>query len=265
MIDKRRRPFCVACINTRELRTVGGMLRSERIEYEVSGVALVGYLAVDDQLGGHDRPGVLLMHEGGGQDDNVRLRADRLAELGYVAFALDYFGGGCQHPLSFAQARLGELFEDRSVTRQLALAGYDMLTAQAGVDRDRIAAVGFCFGGVMALELGRSDVPLRAAVGFHPGFAVVSPEESAGITASVLMICGADDPVVSEEDRRRFENEMRTANVADWRLEVYGGVGHSFTNPEIASRGLPGFFAYDERADRRSWSAMLALFNEVFD
>ena len=248
----------------RDFRTVGGMLRTARIEYEVLGVAMVGYLAVDEESGGRDRPGVLLMHEGGGQDDNVRLRADRLARLGYIAFALDYFGGGCQHPLPFAQARLGELFEDLGATRQLALAGYNTLTAQPGVDRDRIAAIGFCFGGVMALELARSGVPLRAVIGFHPGFAEVSPAESAGITASVLMICGADDPVVSNEDRRRFENEMRAAHVADWRLEVYGGVGHSFTNPEISSRGLPGFFAYDERADRRSWSAMLALFQEAF-
>ena len=241
------------------------MLRTTRIEYEALGVAMVGYLAVDDELAGRDRPGVLLMHEGSGQDDNVRLRADRLAGLGYVAFALDYFGDGCQHPLDFTRVRLGELFEDPAATRQLALAGYDVLTAQPGVDRDRIAAIGFCFGGVMALELARSGVPLRAVIGFHPGFAKVSPAESAGITARVLMICGAEDPVVSTEDRQRFEDEMRSAGVVDWRLEVYGGVGHSFTNPEISSRGLPGFFAYDERADRRSWSAMLALFDEVFN
>jgi dienelactone hydrolase len=240
------------------------MLRTERVEYEALGIAMVGYLAVDDEPGGRDRPGVLLMHEGGGQDDNVRRRADRLAELGYLAFALDYFGGGEQHPLPFAQARLGELFENMGATRQLALAGYNVLTAQPGVDRDRIAAIGFCFGGVMALELARGGVPLRAVIGFHPGFAKVSQSESAGITASVLMICGAEDPVVSSVDRQRFEDEMRSAHVADWRLEVYGGVGHSFTNPEISSRGLPGFFAYDERADRRSWSAMLALFDEVF-
>jgi dienelactone hydrolase len=240
------------------------MLRGDRIEYEALGVAMVGYLAVDDEVGGSDRPGVLLLHEGLGQDDNVRWRADRLAGLGYVAFVLDYFGGGCQHPLTFAQARLGELFEDMGATRQLAMAGYEVLTAQPGVDGDRIAAIGFCFGGVMALELARSGVPLRAVIGFHPGFAKVSPADSAGITASVLMICGAEDPVVSKEDRQRFEDEMQSAHVADWRLEVYGGVGHSFTNPDISSRGLPGFFAYDERADRRSWSAMLALFDEVF-
>jgi dienelactone hydrolase len=239
------------------------MVRTARIEYEALGVAMVGYLAVDDELAGRDRPGVLLMHEGLGQDDNVRLRADRLAGLGYVAFALDYFGGGCQHPLDFTRVRLGELFDDPAATRRLALAGYNLLTAQSGVDQDRIAAVGFCFGGVMALELARSGVPVRAVIGFHPGFARVASADSAGTTASVLMICGAEDPVVSREDRERFEDEMRSAHVADWRLEIYGGVGHSFTNPEIASRGLPGLFAYDERADRRSWSAMLALFDEV--
>ena len=210
------------------------------------------------------RPGVVLVHEGGGQDDNVRGRADRLAGLGYVAFAVDYFGGGRVHPLATAQARLGELIEDRSATRQLALAGYRMLVQHDRVDADRIAAVGFCFGGVMALELARARVPLRAAIGFHPGFVAVEPTESTAITASVLMICGAEDPVVTVDDRARFEHEMRAAGVADWRLEIYGGVGHSFTNPDIAARGLPGFFAYDERADHRSWTSMLALLDEAF-
>ncbi|MEP6659223.1 MAG: dienelactone hydrolase family protein [Acidimicrobiales bacterium] len=239
------------------------MLHTERVEYEVLGVGMIGYLAMNsDRVG--DRPGVLLMHEGGGQDDNVRARANRLGELGYVAFALDYFGGGRTHPLAVAQARLGELFNDPSAARQLALAGYHVLVNQTVVDRDRIAAIGFCFGGVMALELARSGVPLRAAIGFHPGFAAVEPAASSALTASVLMICGADDPVVSADDRARFENEMRDAGVADWRLEVYGGVGHSFTNPDIGNRGLPGFFAYDERADRRSWASMLALLDEAF-
>ncbi|HEX9260846.1 MAG TPA: dienelactone hydrolase family protein [Acidimicrobiales bacterium] len=240
------------------------MLHTERIDYEALDTALTGYLAVEEPDRPGRRPGVLLMHEGGGQDDNVRARADQLARLGYVAFALDYFGGGRMHPLAAAQARLGELIEDRSATRQLAMAGYRTLVARDEVDGDRIAAVGYCFGGVMALELARAGVPLCAAIGFHPGLLAVEPLESAAITASVLMICGAEDPVVSTDDRARFEHEMRAAGVADWSLEVYGGVGHSFTNPDIASRGLPGFFAYDERADRRSWTAMVALLDEVF-
>jgi dienelactone hydrolase len=239
------------------------VLRSERIAYEVHGLEMVGYLALDEASAPSVRPGVLLLHEGGGQDDNVRARADRLAGLGCVAFALDYLGGGVQHPLAVAQARLGELYADAAPSRELALAGYRILAAQPGVDDDRLAAVGFCFGGAMALELARAGVPLRAAIGFHPGFVSPRPADSASITASVLMICGADDPVVSPEDRARFEDEMREANVADWRLEVYGGVGHSFTNPAIASRGLPAGFAYDARADRRSWASMLALLDET--
>jgi dienelactone hydrolase len=240
------------------------VLRSERVNYEALGTAMVGYLAVDDHRERGHLPGVLLLHEGGGQDDNVRSRADRLARGGYMAFALDYFGGGRIHPLAWAQARLGELFADPTATAQLALAGYHVLVDQPGVDGERIAAVGFCFGGVMALELARTGVPLRAVVGFHPGFGEPRVTESAKITASVLMICGADDPVVTSADRERFENEMRDAGVADWRIEVYGGIGHSFTNPDIASRGLPGLFAYDERADRRSWRAMLTLLDEAF-
>ena len=240
------------------------MVRHQRIGYEIDGVDMVGYLAVDEHADMPARPGVLLLHEGAGQDDNVRERADRLAALGYAAFALDYLGGGTQHPLKDAQARLGELFSDPAAAQRLARAGYDLLVAQPGVDADRVAAVGFCFGGALALELARSGVPLRAVVGFHPGFTPPRPDDSARITGSVLMICGAEDPVVSAEDRRRFEDEMREANVADWRLEVYGGVGHSFTNPNIASRGLPRGFTYDERADRRSWASMLALLDEVF-
>jgi dienelactone hydrolase len=198
------------------------MVHDERIHYEVLGVAMIGYLATDERADAGARPAVLLMHEGGGQDDNVRARADRLAALGYVAFALDYLGGGTQHPLAAAQARLGELWSDPGAIRELALAGYRILTAQPGVDRERVAAVGFCFGGAMALELARAGVGLRAAIGFHPGFTDPRPADSAGITASVLMICGADDPVVSAADRHRFEDEMREANVAAWPERASG-------------------------------------------
>jgi dienelactone hydrolase len=240
------------------------MPHTERIRYVVDGVEMLGYLAVDRTARASGRPGVLLLHEGAGQDDNVRARADRLAERGYVAFALDYLGGGIEHPLATAQARLRELYESPATMRELALAGYEVLVGQPETDHERLAAVGSCFGGAMALELARSGVALRAVVGFHPGFGEPRPEQSARITASVLMMCGADDPVVSADERQQFELEMREAKVADWRLEVYGDVGHSFTNPGIAGRGLPGRFEYDERADRRSWLSMLRLLDEVF-
>ncbi len=178
-----------------------------------------------------------------------------------MAFALDYFGGGRQPPLEEAQAKLKDLLPDPDGIRRLGRAGLDVLTAQPGVDADRLAAIGFCFGGTMSLELARDGAPLRAVVGFHPGLYSPRPEDSANIVGSVLMCCGADDPIIPVDSRTAFENEMRTANVADWRVEVYGGVGHSFTNPAIDARGFPGF-AYDQRADRRSWQSMLHLFEE---
>jgi dienelactone hydrolase len=241
------------------------MLRTEVVEYDVAGTTMAGYLAIDESVGSNARrPGVLLSHEGGGQDDNVRSRAERLAALGYVAFALDYYGGGRQPPMEDVQPRMRELIADPDATRRLARAGLDVLTAQAGVDTGRLAAIGFCFGGTMSLELARDGAPLRVVVGFHPGLYSVRPEDSANIVASVLMCCGADDPIIPVESRSAFENEMRAANVADWRIELYGGVGHSFTNPAIDARGFPGF-AYNERADRRSWQSMLQLFQERLD
>lgn len=239
------------------------MLHTRDIDYDVDGLTMRGHLAVDDvaAAGGDARPGVLLLHEGAGMDDNVRSRAERLAALGYVAFALDYFGGGEQPPLEVAQSRMRSLIDDADATRRLGRAGLDVLCAQPGVDAGRVAALGFCFGGTMALELARSGAALRAVVGFHPGLRSPRPEDSANITGSVLMCCGADDPIIPVEVRQAFEAEMRDGGVADWRVEVYGGVGHSFTNPAIDARGFPGF-AYDERADRRSWRSMLDLLAE---
>ena len=240
------------------------MVTRSEITYEFDGTTMVGVLAVDETVEASLRPGVVLFHEGIGQDENVRSRADRLAELGYVAFAADYFGGGQQLPLDRAQARLGELMSDPDQIRLIGRAGLDQLLADPRVDAGRIAAFGYCFGGTMALELGRTGANLRAIVGFHPGLGSKRPEDSRSIVASVLMLCGADDPILLPETRQAFENEMRDAGVADWRMEVYGGVGHSFTNPDIDARGLGDAFRYNRRADERSWASATALLAERF-
>ena len=240
------------------------MILTTDIPYDVDGTTMVGRLAVDDAAVRSPRPGVVLFHEGGGQDDNVRSRAERLAALGYVALAADYFGGGQQLPLDRAQARLGELMSDPDQIRRLARAGLDTLLADPRADAGRTAAFGYCFGGTMALELGRSGADLRAIVGFHPGLGSKRPEDSRHIEASVLMLCGADDPILPPETRLAFENEMREAGVADWRMELYGGVGHSFTNADIDGRGLGDAFRYDRRADERSWTSAMALLAECF-
>jgi dienelactone hydrolase len=158
-------------------------------------------------------------------------------------------------------ARLAALFADPDRTRALGAAALQVLLAEAPVDASRVAAIGYCFGATVALELARTGADIKAVVGFHPGLANVRPDDSANITGRVLMCVGADDPIVPLEDRTAFEREMRAAGV-DWQMHVYGGVQHSFTHPAASAAGLPGI-AYDEVAARRSWRAMLDLFDEV--
>jgi dienelactone hydrolase len=158
--------------------------------------------------------------------------------------------------------RLGPLMADAERTRAIARAGLDVLLAQPHVDATRVAAIGFCFGGAMALELARTGADLKAVVGFHPGLSRLRPEDSKNITGSVLMCVGTADPFVSADDRRAFEAEMVDAGVRDWQLLLFGGVGHTFTNPLVDQLGMPGL-GYDANADRRSWAAMLALFDET--
>jgi dienelactone hydrolase len=239
-------------------------MRVEDIEYHVEGRRLLGHLAYDDTRSGK-QPAVLLCHEGGGLDGNVKERAERLATLGYVAFALDYFGDGKRMPtMEEAMALLRPIAADPDLTRRLGTAGLDVLVAHEAVDPDRVAAIGFCFGAAMALELGRTGADLKAIVGFHPGLGIGRPEDSKNIRAGVLLCVGSDDPFATAEQRLAFETEMTEAGVADWSIEVYGGVAHSFTNPEAGDRGIPAL-RYDRRADERSWQSMLRLFADTID
>jgi dienelactone hydrolase len=130
------------------------------------------------------------------------------------------------------------------------------------VDGTRIAAIGFCFGGTTVLELARSGADVACTVGFHAGLTTSAPAQRGVIRGKVLVCQGADDPIITAEQRNGFTAEMTQAGV-DWQMHVYGGVGHSFTNPEIDKWNLPGF-TYDASADRRSWLAMRALLEESF-
>jgi dienelactone hydrolase len=235
-------------------------VRIEDIWYQVDGRQMAGHLAFDDLQPGK-RPAVLVSHAGSGLDQHAKDVAERLASLGYIAFALDYFGEGQCPPRDQAQERLRALTADPARTARLARAGLEVLLAQPAADADRVAAIGYCFGGIVSLELARAGADLKAVVGFHPGFTEPRPADSRNIRASVLMCCGTDDPYATPEQRLAFEAEMREAGVADWRLELYGGVKHSFTDPAADQSG-PGF-GYDSGADRQSWSAMLRLFGSV--
>jgi dienelactone hydrolase len=230
------------------------------IEYTFDGIRLVGELSVDDARRGR-RPAILVSHEGGGLTEHARNRARALAELGYVAFALDYFGDGRPVPADQAGARFAELNGDRLRTRAIAQAGLDVLLGSEHADPGRVAAIGYCFGGTLSLELARGGADLQAVVGFHSGLTTDRPQDAANITAPVLVCIGADDPFIPADQRLAFEAEMRAAGV-DWRLNLYGGAVHSFTNPE--ADGSNPALKYDRRADERSWRAMLDLFSEVF-
>jgi dienelactone hydrolase len=231
----------------------------QAITYQVGGLNFKGYLA--DGSGGTSVPGVLVAHEGGGfLTDHSLERAQMLADLGYVAFALDLFGEPRPN-VDQAKAIVRELRADPPMLQARVSAALDLLRRQANVDPRRLAAIGFCFGGTAVLELARSGAELACTVGFHAGLGTSAPASPNRIRGKVLVCLGSQDPIVSAEQRDAFAAEMSAAAV-DWQMHLYGGVGHSFTNREIDNWKIPGF-AYHSAADRRSWAAMRALLDEV--
>jgi dienelactone hydrolase len=180
-----------------------------------------------------------------------------------VAFALDYQGGGVSMTDREAMmARLDQLWHDPERTRELAGAGLNILLNQPRVDPTKVAAIGYCFGGHLVLELARAGTNLAVVVGFHPRLATPRPLGAANIIAKVLVCVGTEDPLISVGERLMFEEQMRAAGV-DWRINLYGGAQHSFTHPEVDRIGVPGL-RFDPISAARSWRAMLDLFDETF-
>ncbi len=236
-------------------------IRTEVVAYKDGNVTLEGYMAYDDQFAGK-RPGVLVVHEWVGHNPYVRKRAEQMARLGYVAFALDMYGKGVlAKDTKEAAALAGKYKEDRKLMRSRAAAGLDVLRKHPMVDATRLAATGYCFGGTVVLELARSGADLRSVVTFHGGLDTPAPDDARNIRGKVLVLHGGDDPYVPPAQIAAFEEEMRKGGV-DWQLFVYGGAVHSFTNPDSGSDNSKGA-AYNERADRRSWQAMEAFLAET--
>jgi dienelactone hydrolase len=228
------------------------------IEYDAAGVTLRGYFARGSEGA---RPGVLVAHEAPGMGPHVQQRAEMLADLGYAAFALDLYGG---EPFPFEETsdRHNALMEAPGLMLARARAALDVLASQPGVDSERLAAIGFCQGGITVMELARANAPVRCVVGFHPGLTRPAGSPDGPISAKVLMLVGEDDPVIPPRDREAFVLEMKQKE-ADWQLHVFGGVGHSFTNPAVDDLQLPGF-GHHAVADRRAWGMMTALLAETF-
>jgi dienelactone hydrolase len=238
-------------------------VRSELVTYKQGDAELKGFLAWDDAVEGR-RPAVLLVPEWWGLNDYIRKRAEQVASLGYVVLAADIYGNGrsTRDPKEARGLSGSFLKGDRTLLRERASAGLQTLLDNPLADRERVAAMGYCFGGTTVLELARSGAPLGGVVCFHGRLDTPYPGKDRQIRAKVLVLNGADDPNVPLKQIAAFEDEMRSHGV-DWQMILYGGAVHSFTNPASGSRPSTGA-AYNEKADQRSWEHLKLFFSEIF-
>lgn len=237
-------------------------MKTETIEYKDGALNLRGFLAYDEKASGK-RPGVIVMPEVFGLTDHARIKAQKLADLGYVALAGDPHGNGTVFEgLQDAMKGAGPLFADPAVARNRMKATFDKLASLPQVDSSRIASIGFCMGGTLSLELARAGAPLKGVVSFHGGLQTQRPAEAGSLKAKLLVCTGAEDPFVPAAQVTAFIEEVTKAK-ADWRVIIYSGTGHSFTNPDAGKAGVPGV-AYNKSADERSWKSMQSFFEEIF-
>jgi dienelactone hydrolase len=241
--------------------SVKGGIVTKNIEYRDGNTALEGYLAYDDSKTGKT-PVVLIVHEWTGIGPYVKSRAEQIAGLGYVAFAIDIYGKGVRPANDEEAGKQASIYRaDRQLMRRRAIMGMEEIKKFEFVDSNRIAAMGYCFGGGVVLEMARSGADLKGVVSFHGNLDTPKPD-SDNIKTKILVCHGADDPFVSQEQVTAFENEMRKAK-ADWEMIIYGNAVHGFTNPEHGNDPSKGA-AYDKQADVRSWEAMKQFFKEIF-
>ena len=210
------------------------------------------------------KPGILVCPDWTGRSVFSDTKALALANLGYVSLSVDVYGGGKTGLSKEEKTALMQPFiQDRHMLAQRLLAAYDCLISQPNVDSSRIAVIGFCFGGLCALDLARTGVALKGAVSFHGLLnpPAIHPSDRKPITAKILLLHGYDDPMVRPQDIEFFADEMRLTHT-DWQAHCYGNTQHAFTNPEAND---PSFgTVYNPTADRRSWLAMQNFFTEIF-
>lgn len=237
----------------------------EEVEYTGGGVTMKGYLTYDDAIKGK-RPGVLVVHEWWGHNEHARNSAHKLAELGYTALAVDMYGDGktADHPKD-AGAFAGEVKKNMGAATERFAAAKKLLAEHKTTDNTRIAAIGYCFGGGIVLEMARQGMDLDAVVSFHGGLGTQSPAQPGKVKAKVLVCNGAADVFVKPEEIAAFKEEMKNAKV-DFEFKSYPDAKHAFTNPAATENGkkfeLP--LAYNEAADKQSWSDMKTFLQQVF-
>jgi dienelactone hydrolase len=236
------------------------MIVEREIEYEDNGKPFQGVIAYDDSNQG-PVPGVLISHAWGGQGDFDANKARLLAELGYVGMALDVYGKGIRGSSPEENAGLMQpLLEDRPELQSRMLAALKTIQSIPEVDENRIAAMGYCFGGLCVLDLARAGGDLRGVISLHGFFTPPGNLDSKNIKAKVLALHGYDDPMVPPDAIDQLAAEMTSAGV-DWQIHAYGNTRHAFTNPKAndPERGT----VYDADADRRSWQTCVNFFAEV--
>lgn len=237
-------------------------VQTRKVEYKHGNTVLEGYLAYDDDVQGK-RPGVMVVHEWTGLGPYVQERAKQLAELGYVAFAIDMYGKGIRPKNDKEAAAQATIYRsDRKLMRDRAAAGLKVLQQNDLTDKNSIAAIGYCFGGGTVLELARSGADVNGVVSFHGNLDTPNPRDAKNIKGKVLVLHGAEDPLVPPKQVLGFAEEMSAADV-DWQMVAYGNAVHSFTNPGAGNDKSKGV-AYNQVADQRSFADMKQFFTEIF-
>jgi dienelactone hydrolase len=238
---------------------------TNRIEYQVGDASHQGYLAYDNEISA-TRPGIIIVHEWWGLDDYIVRRAHMLAELGYVALAIDMFGGGrLAGTPDEAGSLMNGVLNDMETGTAALKAGYQLLLGQVGVDAERTAAIGYCFGGAMVLHMARIGLPLSAVTSFHGALGSFHHADPGSIKPAILVCHGAADSMVSMADLESFKQEMKQAQ-ADCEVLLLADAKHGFSNPQASVNaekyGID--IGYQRQADDKSWAAMQAQFDRVF-
>jgi dienelactone hydrolase len=244
----------LVCAGILQIGPAEAQLKTQTLDYKQADTALQGYLAYNGNVTGK-RPGVLLLHRRDGMTDFTREHADMIAKLGYVVFAADIFGKGVlPRDIPEMQVETAKYNKDRLLMRARAQAGLDTLRQNSMVDPSKIAVIGYCFGGVVAMELIHTDAPVVGTVVAHGSFRGFTPGAAKNIKGRVLILHGAEDPTAPLAELDLAIKELRQTQV-DWQLELYSGAHHTFTTPESPA---------EERANARAWAATQKFFAEVF-
>lgn len=236
---------------------------NEKIEYKEGDTTLEGFVYYDNAKAGKKLPGVVIVHHWMGVGDYVKMRAEQMAKLGYIAFVADIYGKGVRPKDAKEASALASKFRegDRKSLRARAEAAFNELKKNKNVNPEKISAMGYCFGGTTVLEMARMGLPLKGALSFHGGLNTTNPADAKNIKTPLLVMHGAIDPFVKPEEVAAFQKEMNDANI-DYQFVAYSGAVHSFTEKEAGDDTAKGA-AYNEKADKRSFADMKTFLDEV--